>query len=262
MDALQGEDLAECSDRRDGRRRAVLHALLSICLIATQNGCSFLFVRGPSAEPGRSVRDCTTSRLAPVIDTIFTGVQVLRLGIDAAASDAAFQNAPINRGTDIGLGLGLGLLFGASAAYGYAATNKCERISHRSGSPPADANEPSETEPAETAPAETKKTDAPAPTSVSAAPPAETPKPFDSQAARAAILAALERANRKCHPPAVQTEARLTYAIDGSVSSVVLDPPLADAPVQECVSGALLEARVPAYRGESVTVKKSVHFGP
>jgi TonB family protein len=88
------------------------------------------------------------------------------------------------------------------------------------------------------------------------------PKPFDRGAARGAIMAAIARAEQMCHPPLVQGEATVTYDVTGSATHVVIDPPLADSAVRDCLSSALFDARVPPYEGGPVDAKKRFSFGP
>lgn len=235
-------------------RDVAARAVLSIGLLSTTSGCSFLFVRGPpdAPPPGKAIH-CSTSRVAPVLDSIFAGLEVARVGIDAASSDAQFQGAPINRGTDIALGAAFGVLFAVSAGYGFTTTDRCSRALH---------GEPAPSEPTE--PAEPQQAVAPAAASASAVPtaPAQGPRSFDQQAARAAIEAGIARAESKCHPTAAQGKAMLTYEGDGHVHDVAIDPPMADRTVEDCIASALRDATIPAYAGGSVTVKKSFRFGP
>lgn len=99
-------------------------------------GCSFLFTTAPppSAEraprgrhrdtPAKSV-DCTTSPVAPTIDLIVAGYQVLRTGYAAAADSSAYNGAVLSRGADFFLGLSLAALFTTSAVYGYTVNDDC-----------------------------------------------------------------------------------------------------------------------------------------
>ena len=106
----------------------ILAAALMVCL----PGCSFLFVSPPPSNAGyagsvRSIEPvkCTTSKAAPVVDTVIAGLEGIRTGLALGAKDSAYQDAPISRGADIGLGVGLFALFAASAAYGYVVTGNC-----------------------------------------------------------------------------------------------------------------------------------------
>ena len=109
-------------------RSFAMATLISACT-AANTGCSLLFVKGPPSEPShaRPVA-CTTSRVAPVLDSVFGGLEVARMGLDLAASDQTFQGAPISRGADIAIGATLATLFLGSAIYGYSATGACSAI--------------------------------------------------------------------------------------------------------------------------------------
>jgi hypothetical protein len=95
--------------------------------------CSFLFTTGPAHQPRHPTRppramppDCSTSRLAPVIDTLIVGYQIFRTGAALAADESDYSDSPISREGDIGFGVGLALVFGISALYGYSATSRCD----------------------------------------------------------------------------------------------------------------------------------------
>jgi hypothetical protein len=101
------------------------------CLVVTSSGCSLIFVKPPSRDsPGQ----CTSSKLAPVVDSIVTGLQVGRTAYAVAAPDSVYEDpdAPISREVDVGFGVGLSALFLGSAIYGFANTSKCSR---RMGAP-------------------------------------------------------------------------------------------------------------------------------
>jgi len=91
-------------------------------MLALGGGCSFIFVRRPPSthEPG-ALLACTTSQVAPAIDTI------LAAGTGAGASLSAL-NDPSQRGwtTALYAGAWVGTL-AASAIYGYVETNSCSR---------------------------------------------------------------------------------------------------------------------------------------
>jgi hypothetical protein len=76
---------------------------------------------------------CTSSKVAPIIDSVLAGYELVRITAAVAASDDAYDDLPISRGADIGLGLGFLALFGASAAYGYVVTAECSDAKARRG---------------------------------------------------------------------------------------------------------------------------------
>ena len=104
-----------------GARVTPLTAVLLASLTAT-SGCSWLFVQPPpKGYDGRGPVQCTTSRVAPVFDTIFTGTNVV-----SAIYVAGQENAQ-NKQAAVGLGLSVAALWMASAIYGYSNTSECEQ---------------------------------------------------------------------------------------------------------------------------------------
>jgi hypothetical protein len=173
---------------------AVFLSMAALC--AGSAGCSFIFVRGPPSQPRQTrVVDCTTSRVAPVLDTIFGGLEAVRTGVALAASDANYQNTSINRSADIGLGLAFTGLFVGSAVYGYIETGRCDDIKTKSESTESSDEESSKSKPSST------PTTAPATSSAlqTTEPAAREPKLFDNRAARAAIEKAMAVAATSCH---------------------------------------------------------------
>lgn len=88
-----------------------------------------MFVRGPPDHveriPPSERVECTSSKLAPAIDTVVAGYQVYRTIAAMSAKDSVYTGAPISREADIGFGVGLAALFGAAAIYGYSVTGSC-----------------------------------------------------------------------------------------------------------------------------------------
>lgn len=91
-------------------------------------GCSLLFVSAPPDPPPQPPRviECTTSRAAPVLDTILAGAEAARTVYAIAAPESDYRSLPISRGVDIAFGVSFAALFVASAAYGYSNTLSCE----------------------------------------------------------------------------------------------------------------------------------------
>src|SRR5262245_59968727 len=111
--------------------RATALGLLFILLVGP-SGCSFLFTtKAPSdvelAQTPGPVQ-CTTSRAAPIVDTIIGGLEVVRTGVALNATDSDYINSPINRSADIAFGIGFASLFVASAIYGYSVTGHCDAV--------------------------------------------------------------------------------------------------------------------------------------
>lgn len=86
-------------------------------------------------------------------------------------------------------------------------------------------------------------------------------QPFNAKLARTAVDRAAVRAKtcRDGRDPAGSVSATVTFAPSGSVSEVtVTTPRYATTKTGRCVVARLSEAKVPAFSGSSVTVKKSL----
>jgi hypothetical protein len=107
-----------------------LHRSIGLLLLAAQPGCSLIFVTPPRSD-GRIVqrpKDCTSSKAAPIVDSIIGGLQVARTGLAVAADDSDYSDAPISREADIGLGVAFTTLFVGSAVYGFLQTGHCQSL--------------------------------------------------------------------------------------------------------------------------------------
>lgn len=100
--------------------------LLALTLLV--NGCSMLFVRPPRPSGGAGPGGCTTNKVAPVLDTMFTGWQAVRITIAATASEDAYRGAPLTREADLLIGVLLGVVGASSAIYGFSAVNECRSL--------------------------------------------------------------------------------------------------------------------------------------
>jgi hypothetical protein len=163
-------------------RATSLPAFFSALFALSSTGCSLLFVNErPSPRPGTigpPAGECTSSQVAPVLDTIFTGLEATRVVYAATADDSVYSNPnqPLSRGADVALGLGFTALFLGSSIYGYVATGSCRKYQragdhtpeHEWESGPADVNGGSQ-QPARVAPP-TANLDAPSATEAGAAP--------------------------------------------------------------------------------------------
>jgi hypothetical protein len=98
-------------------------------------------------------------------------------------------------------------------------------------------------------------------TSPAAAPaPAEEPAPpFDAEAASAAIRAAFTRASgcRGPSDPTGEVTVTLTYAPSGRVTTATVGGIFAGTAVGGCIAATLRSARVPAFSGAHLTVKRT-----
>src|SRR5687768_11374098 len=99
-------------------------------LMAANSACSLIFVKPPESSGavgrGSGLTECTSSKVAPVLDSVFAGVQAVRTVLAITADDRVYDDPqPLSREADVGIGFGLTALFLGSAAYGYATTSKC-----------------------------------------------------------------------------------------------------------------------------------------
>lgn len=110
--------------------------VLALVTSLALTGCSFLFTSGPPAQHRQlPYFECSTSRAAPIADTIFGVAQVVGIAITASQSEAEFNKANevteggrdpiIKRNTSIGLSVLFGAMWGLSAYTGYARTSAC-----------------------------------------------------------------------------------------------------------------------------------------
>jgi hypothetical protein len=108
--------------------REALRGALVLGVAGFLPGCSFLFTTAPRhPEPSAQFdsNKCTTSKAAPIADTLIAGLEVARTGFALSADNSTYDRAPISRAADVGLGVGFVALFGASAIYGYYVTGAC-----------------------------------------------------------------------------------------------------------------------------------------
>lgn len=109
------------------RRHAV--ALLSLLAALQGSGCSWMFVTPPSqaASPSHVDDSCTKSKVAPVLDSVGAGYQVVRTVFAATAAQSVYDDpdAPLTREADIGFGVAWTTVLLASAYYGFSKTAQC-----------------------------------------------------------------------------------------------------------------------------------------
>lgn len=108
--------------------RALLASAASLTLLP---GCSLFFVQSPPTPrlPDQPVA-CTTSNAAPIVDSVVAGLQLVRVGYAISQKESDYEDFPISRGADIGIGVGLLAVFAASAAYGFGVTGSCASAQH------------------------------------------------------------------------------------------------------------------------------------
>jgi hypothetical protein len=112
--------------------KSALHTAITVSLATavalSGTACSFAFTRRPPSQHQQMASfDCTESRVAPVLDVLFTSFQALRTAAALSASDADYEGAALSRPADIGFGLALGALGLASATYGFNAAGECRQ---------------------------------------------------------------------------------------------------------------------------------------
>ncbi|MEO8701455.1 MAG: hypothetical protein ABI867_15520, partial [Kofleriaceae bacterium] len=125
-------------------RPSIPIALLSI--VAT-SGCSLAFVSGPPKNHQQlPYFNCTTSNVVPILDTVFTVLELANLGLAASSTDAEWDDrfggdAPISRKGSIPLYAGLAAIGAAGMYVGYTRSSACrgakaELMMRGAGGPP------------------------------------------------------------------------------------------------------------------------------
>src|SRR5689334_2312647 len=109
-----------------------MRRLVAVILVTQLiGGCSFVFVSGPPANHRQlPVVECTTSRFAPVLDTVWTILQTLNFLGAASSSEQEWNDAfngdpPLKHSTAIPLYGALAALGGAGMYYGFSRTGEC-----------------------------------------------------------------------------------------------------------------------------------------
>src|SRR5687768_14187184 len=101
------------------RRGATATTAFAMVFACSTFGCSLLFTNGPGSEEAPAAEkippDCSTSRIPPIADTTLATFQAVRTGLAIGASDAVYDDSPMSREVDIGLGVGLVAVYAASA---------------------------------------------------------------------------------------------------------------------------------------------------
>jgi hypothetical protein len=125
-----------------------LYGLAAVAALGlTCSGCSLLFTKkAPSSTENLPVTapvKCTSSVVAPVVDSIVGTLQVVRTGMAISADESDYgANPTITREMDIGIGATLATLFVTSAVYGFVVTNDCRTFKARQAGFPRDGDEP------------------------------------------------------------------------------------------------------------------------
>ncbi len=124
-------------------RRVMQHCIASgmAVSLALSSGCSFALVHGGKPSPA-AVNDCTTSRLGPILDSVFTAVMLITVVQSLATSDAEWQkqlcdvsdpncSPPISQGGAALIFSPLALLGAAGMYYGFTRTSECHDLQPR-----------------------------------------------------------------------------------------------------------------------------------
>lgn len=110
----------------------MMRRTLAVAVISQFLGCSFALVSGPPRNHEQlPYVDCTTSKLGPILDTVWTGLQTLNLVSAAVQTDAEWadnfaEDPPFERSTAIPLYASLAALGAAGMYYGYSRTSRCK----------------------------------------------------------------------------------------------------------------------------------------
>ena len=171
----------------------LIHAAISLFFLSSSSGCSLIFVKTPANDGSVSSRssggDCTSSRLAPALDTVVGALQLVRTGMAASASDSVYENpdAPLSREADIALGAGFMALFVGSAIYGFAHTNQCSRLKHSTEADRVTPPNPAESWTSSSPPTRPSPASSSSPAAPATNPPAPPPPPASESPAAADV---------------------------------------------------------------------------
>ena len=105
--------------------------LPAIVSAVVASGCSFALVSGPPANHRQlPVVECTTSRVGPILDTVWTILQVSNIALAASSSEAEWDDtfggdAPWSRNAGMGIYTGLAALGAAGMYFGFTRTSAC-----------------------------------------------------------------------------------------------------------------------------------------
>ncbi|HEY5090519.1 MAG TPA: hypothetical protein VIK30_11155 [Polyangia bacterium] len=100
--------------------RAKLVALV-MAWLSLASACSLYFVRPlPVESASEGYLDCTTSRIPPMVDTLFALTDIAEAIYVGGSDQATHKDAAV------AAGLALATVWALSATYGYLKTNQCE----------------------------------------------------------------------------------------------------------------------------------------
>jgi hypothetical protein len=126
----------------NGHSLSKLITFAAALLLFSASGCSLVFVNKASETSVHAIEhldeetvppklNCTSSKAAPVIDTVVGAFQAVRTGYAIQSTNGDYVGQPISREADILLGAGLFALFVGSAIYGFDSTDQCSKLYDR-----------------------------------------------------------------------------------------------------------------------------------
>jgi hypothetical protein len=107
-------------------------------LVIVLQACSFVFVSGPPVNHQQlPMFDCTSSKLVPVLDTVFSVLEVLNLGLAIGEDDQGWHDVfckagdtscspPLSRGAAIPFYALLAAAGAGGMYYGYTRVSQCQ----------------------------------------------------------------------------------------------------------------------------------------
>jgi hypothetical protein len=153
-------------------KRLMLLLALALPASGSLSGCSWIFVKPlpDGYRPGDDAH-CTTSRTAPVVDTILATTNLV------SAAYVASEDKVTNKGTAVALSLAAGGLWFGSAIYGYLHTSDCEAAKADEDGTPHHSRRPLAVTPAFPRPSAVASAGKPAPQQDSSDEPGVRPDP-------------------------------------------------------------------------------------
>ena len=108
-----------------------MRRVIALGMSFVMTGCSFALVSGPPANHRElPAFECTTSRVGPVLDTVWTALHVLNLGLAVSSDEGEWDdtfsgNPPFSRNVGIGVYSVFAALGAAGMWFGYSRTGEC-----------------------------------------------------------------------------------------------------------------------------------------
>jgi hypothetical protein len=122
-----------------------MRRVIALGMSFVMTGCSFALVSGPPVNHRElPAFECTTSRVGPILDTVWTALQALNLGLAISYDDSDWDelynnDPPFSRGVGIGVYTVFAALGAAGMWFGYSRTGACRNakieLAGRAGQP-------------------------------------------------------------------------------------------------------------------------------